>query len=269
MSEAQREPGLLGGRVTVDLGGSVGVVTGGTRGVGAAIAAALADAGAAVVVCGRHAPEPSALPEGVQFSEADVRDPDHARRLVDEVVERFGRLDLLVNNAGGSPYVLAAEASPRFVSSIVTLNLLAPMYCAQAAFGPMSEQAEGGVIVNIGSVSGMRATPGTAAYGAAKAGLINLTRTLAVEWAPRVRVNCVTAGLLDTGAGAEHYGGEAGLARVAATIPLGRMGVAADVAGACLFLASPWASYVSGANLVVDGGGEWPAYLTAAGSQAP
>jgi NAD(P)-dependent dehydrogenase (short-subunit alcohol dehydrogenase family) len=127
----------------------------------------------------------------------------------------------------------------------------------------MAVQEDGGSIVNVASVSGLRPSPGASAYGAAKAGLINLTATLAVEWAPLVRVNCVTAGLLDTGAGDDFYGGPAGLAKVAATVPLGRMGTPDDVARACLFLASPASSYVSGANLVLHGGGEQPAYLNA------
>ena len=121
-------------------------------------------------------------------------------------------------------------------------------------------------IVNIGSVSGLRPSPGTAAYGAAKAGLINLTRTLAVEWAPKVRVNCVVAGMIATEAADDHYGGPEGLAAVAATVPLGRLGTPADVAGVCLFLASPLASYVSGAAVEAHGGGEWPAFLAAVDS---
>jgi NAD(P)-dependent dehydrogenase (short-subunit alcohol dehydrogenase family) len=110
----------------------------------------------------------------------------------------------------------------------------------------------------------LRPSPGTAAYGAAKAGLVSLTGTLAVEWAPKVRVNCVSAGLIDTGTDPEHYGGPEGMARVAATVPLARMGTPSDVAGLCLFLASPLAAYVTGANLVAHGGGEWPAFLRAA-----
>jgi NAD(P)-dependent dehydrogenase (short-subunit alcohol dehydrogenase family) len=197
---------------------------------------------------------------------ADVRDPDQAASVITAAAERFGRLDVLVNNAGGSPEADAATVSPRFVSSIVTLNLLAPFYCGQAANAVMQGQAEGGSIVNIGSVSGIRPSPGTAAYGAAKAGLINLTQTLAVEWAPKVRVNCVTAGLVATEAGLAHYGGEAGMARVAATVPLGRFATPKDLADLCLFLSSPSvAGYVSGANLVAHGGGEMPAYLTALG----
>jgi NAD(P)-dependent dehydrogenase (short-subunit alcohol dehydrogenase family) len=114
-------------------------------------------------------------------------------------------------------------------------------------------------------VSGTRPSPGTAAYGAAKAGLLNLTQTLAVEWAPKVRVNAVTAGMLRTEQAHLHYGDEEGIARVAATVPLGRLGEPREVGNVCLFLASPLASYVSGAHLLVHGGGERPAFLEAAG----
>jgi NAD(P)-dependent dehydrogenase (short-subunit alcohol dehydrogenase family) len=245
--------------VNFDFRDQVVVVTGGSRGVGAGIVAAFVAAGAHVLTCGRHEAE---VP-GADFVVADVRQPDQARQVMAAALERFGRLDVLVNNAGGSPLVMADKASPRFIEAIVTLNLLAPFYCAQAAHGVMAAQDGGGSIINVASVSGLRPSPGSAAYGAAKAGLINLTATLAVEWAPAVRVNCVVAGLLDTGAGDEHYGGPEGLARVAATIPLGRMGGPGDVAEATLFLASEGAAYISGTNLVVHGGGEWPAYLSA------
>ncbi len=257
----------------LDLSGTVAVVTGGTRGVGRAIVERLLGAGAEVVTCGRHEPSADALaraagPDGAvraaAFVTADVREADQAGAVIEAATQRHGRLDLLVNNAGGSPQVPAASSSPRFIAAIVGLNLLAPFYCAQAANAVFQGQPEGGSIVNIGSVSGLRPSPGTAAYGAAKAGLVNLTESLAVEWAPKVRVNCISAGLLDTGAGPEHYGGPEGLARVAATVPLGRMGVPVDVANACVFLASPMATYVSGANLVLHGGGEWPAFLRAA-----
>jgi NAD(P)-dependent dehydrogenase (short-subunit alcohol dehydrogenase family) len=226
-----------------------------------------------VVICGRHEPAPDDLPRAADpdgheraavFVVADVREPDQAKGVITAAADRFGRLDVLVNNAGGSPRVEAMAMSPRFLASIVNLNLLAPFYCAQAANAVLQEQPDGGSITNIGSVSGHRPSPGTAAYGAAKAGLINLTASLAVEWAPKVRVNCVTAGLLDTGGGADHYGGPEGFARVAATVPLGRFGTPADIAGACLFLSSPLASYVSGSDFVIHGGGEWPAFIKAA-----
>jgi NAD(P)-dependent dehydrogenase (short-subunit alcohol dehydrogenase family) len=242
-----------------DFSERVVVVTGGSRGVGAGVVAAFAAAGAHVVACGRHEAEV----EGAVFVTADVRKPPDAERVIAKAVEHFGRLDVLVNNAGGSPHALAAEASPRFVEAIVNLNLLAPLWCAQSAHKVMAVQEDGGAIVNVASVSGMRPSPGASAYGAAKAGLINLTQTLAVEWAPLVRVNCVTAGVLDSGAGDDFYGGPEGMKRAAATVPLGRMATPADVAQACLYLSSDAASYVTGANLLVHGGGEPPPYLGA------
>jgi NAD(P)-dependent dehydrogenase (short-subunit alcohol dehydrogenase family) len=240
-----------------DFSEQVVVVTGGSRGVGAGIVEAFLVAGARVVTCGRHDAEVA----GAVFVTADVRKPADAERVIAKAVEQFGRLDVLVNNAGGAPHALAAEQTPRFVEAVVGLNLLAPMWCAQSAHKVMAVQEDGGSIVNVASVSGLRPSPGASAYGAAKAGLINLTATLAMEWAPLVRVNCVSAGLLDTGAGDDFYGGPGGMARVAATVPLGRMGTPADVAQACLFLASPSASFVSGSNLVLDGGGEEPPFL--------
>jgi NAD(P)-dependent dehydrogenase (short-subunit alcohol dehydrogenase family) len=255
-----------------DFAGRVVVVTGGARGIGRGITEAFLAAGAEVAVCGRTEVGTDQLPSAVDatgvrrhavFVAADVRDADQAASVVSATVERFGRLDTLVNNAGGSPQVDAAVASPRFSASIVTLNLLAPLYCAQAANAVMQNQSDGGSIVNIASVSGLRPSPGTAAYGAAKAGLINLTQSLAIEWAPRVRVNCVSAGLVATEAAEDHYGGPEGMAEVAATVPLGRFGTPEDVAGLCLFMASPLAGYVTGANLVAHGGGERPAFMTA------
>ena len=127
----------------------------------------------------------------------------------------------------------------------------------------MSDQPEGGSIVNIGSVSGVRPSPRTAAYGAAKAGLENMTRSLAVEWAPAIRVNLIAGGLILTEQAELHYGDEAGIAAVAATVPLGRFADPTDIGDACLFLASPLASYVTGATLLVHGGGEKPAFLDA------
>jgi NAD(P)-dependent dehydrogenase (short-subunit alcohol dehydrogenase family) len=251
---------------SLEIAGKVVLVTGGSRGIGRGIAARFLEAGAEVVICGRRAPE--ALPEAggksALFCAADVRELDQLDALLRFVTERFGRLDVLVNNAGGSPPAEAATASPRFSAAIVQLNLLAPLHLSQKANALMQAQAAGGAIINIASVSGLRPSPGTAAYGAAKAGLINLTSSLAVEWAPKVRVNAVSAGIIRTEQADMHYGNEAGVAAVAATIPLGRMGEPGDVADACLFLASPLSRYMSGANLVVHGGGERPAFLAAA-----
>ena len=256
----------------LDFSGKVVIVTGGARGIGRGISAGFLAAGAHVVVCGRSGPAEDELPSArdaggtvrrAVFVAADLRDADQAAAVVTATVDRFGRLDTLVNNAGGSPPVDAAEASPRFSASIVALNLLAALHCAQAANRVMQTQPDGGSIVNMTSVSGMRPSPGTAAYGAAKAGLINLTQTLAMEWAPRVRVNCLSFGMVATETADDHYGGPEGMAAAAATVPLGRFATPADAAGLCLVLASPLASYVTGANLVAHGGGERPPFLAA------
>ena len=255
-----------------DGSGRVVVVTGGARGIGRGIAEGFLATGAEVVVCGRTDVPENGLPAATDpnggsrravFVGADLRDAEQAASVIAAAMDRFGRVDTLINNAGGSPQAEAAVASPRFSASIVALNLLAPLYCAQAANAVMQAQDDGGTIVNIASVSGLRPSPGTAAYGAAKAGLINLTQSLAIEWAPKVRVNCLSAGLVATEAADDHYGGPDGMAEVAATVPLGRFGTPADMAGLCLFLASPLAGYVTGANLVAHGGGERPAFLTA------
>src|SRR6185437_9327456 len=168
--------------------------------------------------------------------------------------------DVVINNAGGAPPVPAATASPRLHAKIIELNLTAPLHVAQAANAAM-QQAEGGSIIMISSVSGTRPSPGTAAYGAAKAGLTHLAVSLAMEWAPKVRVNTVVVGLVGTEESAAHYGGPEAMAAAAASVPLGRMATPEDVANACLYLASPLASQVSGAAMLVHGGGERPAFL--------
>jgi NAD(P)-dependent dehydrogenase (short-subunit alcohol dehydrogenase family) len=249
----------------LDFTGRSVVVTGGTRGIGAGIASGFLAAGADVLVCGRR--EPAKLPtvdgRAARFVPIDVCDPDQAAKLAHTAAELFGRLDVVVNNAGGAPYAEAATASPRLHAKIITLNLIAPLHVAQAANAVMQEQLSGGAIIMIGSVSGVRPSPGTAAYGAAKAGLHSLATSLAVEWAPKVRVNSVVVGPAQTELSSVHYGGADGIAAVGRTVPLGRMASPGDVADACLFLASPLSSYVSGAALTLHGGGEWPGYLAA------
>lgn len=247
----------------MDLSGRTVIVTGGARGTGAGITQRYLACGADVIICGRRAPE--ALPEAggrsAVFVQADIRDPDQAAAVIAAAVTRTGRLDCLINNAGGGPPAEAATASPRLSEAIIRLNLLAPLFCAQAAHRAIRETAGTGSIVSIASVSAVRPSPGTAAYGAAKAGLVNLTRSLAMEWAPHVRVNAIIAGLIRTEAADAHYGGREGVARIEDALPMGRMAVPEDIAEACLFLTSPQAGYVSGAALEVHGGGEPLAFL--------
>ncbi len=239
-SESQQDP--------LNFDGKVVIVTGGARGVGAGITARFTHAGASVVICGRS--EPGELAGGVSFVQADVRDVDDIERLVQTTLDMHGRLDTVVNNAGGSPNADSATASPRFSEAIIRLNLIAPLNLAQRANAVMQDHETGGTIINIASVSGTRPSPGTAAYGAAKAGLLNLTQTLAIDFAPKVRVNAVTAGLIETEQAELHYGDADGVERVAATVPLRRMGTPEDIADACLFLASPLSSYVNGTMIL-------------------
>jgi NAD(P)-dependent dehydrogenase (short-subunit alcohol dehydrogenase family) len=235
------------------------LVTGGVRGVGAGISSVFAGQGAVVVTCARRPVDGL----GYEFHSCDVRDPDSVGGLIDAIVERHGRLDVVVNNAGGSPYALAAEASPRFHQKVIELNLLGMLNVSLAANKVMQGQDAGGAIISVSSVSGRRPSPGTAAYGAAKAGVDSLTATLAVEWAPKVRVNAVVAGMVATEQVELFYGDSESQAAVAATVPLGRLARPDEIGWAAAFLASDAASYISGASLPVHGGGEPPPFLSA------
>lgn len=233
-------------------------MTGGVRGVGAGISAVFAAQGATVVTCARRAVDGSPY----EFRACDIRDDDAVKSLIDGIVGAHGRLDVVVNNAGGSPYVPAAEASARFSTKIVELNLLGALSVSTHANAVMQTQESGGSIVNITSVSGRRPTPGTVAYGAAKAGMENMTTTLAVEWGPKVRVNSVVVGMVETEQADLFYGDAESIAAISRNVPLGRLAAPADIGWATAFLASDVASYISGASLEVHGGGEPPHYLS-------
>jgi NAD(P)-dependent dehydrogenase (short-subunit alcohol dehydrogenase family) len=244
--------------ISLDLSGRVALVTGGSQGIGAGIAAVLVEAGATVVTCARSAVETPA--PGTTHVQCDVRDPEAVTAMVDAIETEHGRLDILVNNAGGAPYAMTAEASPRFLEKVLGLNLTAPLLVAQAANAVMQRRGSG-TIVNISSVSAIRPSPGTAAYGAAKAGVDSLTRSLAVEWGPKVRVNSIDVGMVRTEQTVDHYADDATVRAIEDTIPLGRMADPAEIGHVVAFLASDLASYVSGANVYCHGGGEPPIFL--------
>ena len=240
------------------------IITGGSRGLGKGTAEHFLESGADVIICARNVPDtlPSYNGKAALFCATDVRDPESSQQLIDYAVAQTGRLDVLINNAGGSPEVASKTASPRFTSAIISINLIAPAVLSQQAYIAICDTAKTGSIVNIASVSAIRPSPGTAAYGAAKAGLVNLTRSLAQEWAPAVRVNVIIAGLAKTESAFEHYGGEEGIAKIEQRMPMRRMATPEDIAKACLYLTSEEASYISGASLEVHGGGEPPAFLS-------
>ncbi|GAA4394118.1 SDR family oxidoreductase [Tsukamurella soli] len=248
--------------ITIDLVGRVVLVTGGRGGVGGGIVQAFRAAGAEVETAGRSASEPGddgARHGAVHYSVVDVREPDSVGAWIADVLARRGRIDVVVNNAGGGPYADFAAASPRLYERVTALNFLGPAYVAHAAHAALDDAC--GVLLNITSISARRSSPGTAVYGAAKAALESLTTSLAVEWAPRIRVNAVSAGLVATPGAVGHYGDAEQTARVAATIPRGVFASPREIGDACVLLASPFASHITGAVLAVDGGGEWPAFL--------
>ncbi len=244
---------------TVDLSDKMALVTGAGRGIGKAIAAALAGSGAVVAVndidaasAERTAGE---LGRGARAFPADVGDPGAAARLVEDVTARYGRLDILVNNAGIEPKAPILELSVADWQRTLDVNLSAAFYTSQAA-GRIMRAAGGGAIVNIASIAGHNIPlPNRSSYVASKAGLIGFTRECAREFAAYgIRVNAVCPGVIETEMTAESRSNAAQLEKWLADIPQGRLGQPPDVAGLVLFLCSDGAAYLTGQAINVDGG---------------
>jgi len=256
--------------------GKVALVTGGGSGLGRAFALEFARLRAGVVVAGRR-PEP--LEETVGLIEGqdgkalvqptDVRDPEQVDALVTAAVEKFGRVDVLVNNAAGNFVVKAEDLSPNGWRAVVAIVLDGSFLCSRAAGRQMIEQGDGGAILSVIASYAWTGGPGTIHSAAAKAGIVAMTRTLAVEWAPHgIRANCICPGPADTeGAGQALWPTEEDRKRVAATVPAGRLATPEEIAWWATALCSPYADYITGETLTIDGGHwlEQESYMPALG----
>ena len=237
--------------MTLGLAGRTAVVTGGARGLGAAYARALHDAGASVVIADLLADEGAALADELGaralFAPLDVTDEQDWAAVVTTTVERFGSLDVLVNNAGIANAAPIEHFSTPKWDAVIGVNLTGVFFGCRAVVPVMKTQGYGS-IVNISSVEGMRGSPGLHGYTAAKFGVRGLTKSLAVELGPfGIRVNSVHPGLILTDMTTR-------IDPETLDIPLGRPGVPDDVAGAVLYLASDASRFTTGTELVVDGG---------------
>lgn len=243
----------------LDLSGSVALVTGSGSGHGRGIARRFAEAGASVIVHYRSSADGAgevvaaieALGGRAVALRADLTAGEEVDRLVDAGIEALGKLDILINNAGAYPLAALLEMTEDEWRAVLDANLKSVHLCTQAAARRMDE---GGAIVNVASVEALQPMPMHAHYAAAKAGVLMHTRAAALELGPRrIRVNAVSPGLIGRPGIEEAW--PQGVEGWLREVPLGRMGAAEDVADACLFLASQAARWITGANLVVDGGG--------------
>lgn len=250
--------------LNTEFAGLVAVVTGGGSGIGRSVATRFAAGGGTVAVIGRR-PEP--LDETVALSQAaggqavaiscDVRDATAVDAAIDGVVEQFGRLDVLVNNAAGNFVAPAEDMSPNGWKAVIDIVLNGTFHCTRAAARHMLP-AQKGTILNVIASYAWHGHPGTVHSAAAKGGIVAMTRTLAVEWADRgVRINCIAPGPTETeGAGAALWPTDEARARVLASVPAGRFTTPDEVAENAAFLLSDRSSYVTGDILVTDGG-QW------------
>ena len=236
----------------------IAIVTGAGRGIGKGLALGFAEAGADVVVVARTVAEIEATAALIRemgrkalVVPTDVRQSDQIENMVQKTLEEFGRIDVLVNNAGGSFVVMALEMSENAWDAIVRENLKTVFLCSKAVARVMLDQKKGN-IVNISSVAGEGASPGLIAYGASKAGIINLTQTLALEWAPHIRMNCIAPGVIETPGLRATSSSQ--LEETVKSIPLGRMGQPEDITAAAVYLASDAAEWVTGITIDVAGG---------------
>jgi 7-alpha-hydroxysteroid dehydrogenase len=244
------------------LSDQVAIVTGSGHGIGRAIALAFAEAGAHVVCAARTQAEIEETAARVRERgrealalRCDVLDSAQLEQLVEATLQKFRRIDVLVNNAGGAIPRPALALSERAFEKIVRFNLTSPFLLTRLAVPRMVETAGRGAVVNVSSGASQLAIGGMAAYGSAKAGLNQLTRILAAEFAPKVRVNAIIVGQIDT-PGASSVLSDEMKRRAAENIPMQRIGAALDIASCALYLAAPAAGWVTGRSIAVDGGAD-------------
>ncbi len=243
-----------------DMTGKVALITGGSRGLGRAMALGFAEAGADVAIvsrkiesCEETAAEVEALGRSALPYACHVGHWDELDGLVTAVIERFGKIDVLVNNAGMSPlYPSLDQVSEELFDKVVGVNLKGP-FRLSALVGKHMSEGDGGSIINVSSTASVNPSPGSEPYGAAKAGLNSITRSMAYAYGPTVRVNCIMAGPFMTDI-SKAWDLEAFEQRAKETIPMQRGGQPDEVIGAALYLASGASSFTTGAILAVDGG---------------
>jgi len=253
------------------LKGRTALITGGGSGIGLEIATTYARLGASVMLVGRNEERVKATAHAIAAGggnaaacRADVRNYDELNEAVQETVNRFGTLDVLVNNAAGNFVCPTAELSPRGWKTVIDIDLNGTFHGCHAAYPYLKKSPHGGAIISIITMLGLTGWPGAAHAAAAKAGILSLSRTLAVEWGPeKIRVNTISPGPIGDTEGVRRMYVESGREELEVKkTALGRFGRKEDIANAAVYLASDLAAYVTGENLIVDGG-RWLKYVAA------
>jgi 2,4-dienoyl-CoA reductase [(3E)-enoyl-CoA-producing], peroxisomal len=254
---------------TDTLKGRTALITGGGTGIGLEIATAYARLGASVMLAARNKDRVEAAASAIGADggkaaacQADVRNYDDVAAAVQATVDRFGALDILINNAAGNFVCPTAELSPKGWQTVIDIDLNGTFYCCRAAYPHLRASTFGGAIISIITMLGVSGWPGAAHAGAAKAGILSLSRAIAVEWGPdNIRVNTISPGPIGDTEGVRRMYIETGRGELEAKkTALGRFGMKADIANAAVYLASDLGSYVTGENMVVDGG-RWLKYV--------
>jgi NAD(P)-dependent dehydrogenase (short-subunit alcohol dehydrogenase family) len=245
------------------LAGRVAVITGGATGIGRAIAEAFVDVGAKVVLASRNLEKLTTAVEALRARggdamavQADVRSYEAVEAAVTACISTYGSLDIMIANAAGNFVVPAAEMSPNAWKVVVDIDLNGTFHCARAAYSHLKQSPHGGRLIAISTTRALEGWPGCAHAGAAKAGVMSLIRTLSSEWGPDgIRCNTIAPGAIGNTEGVKRiYEDRGAAARELSSVPLGKFGDTADIANAAVFLCSDAGAYVTGADMVVDGG---------------